>query len=97
MCSDGFMVTLALPCEGGSYDYVDSHKNVVWQEYTAATTAGLTKELLSIVKPAEGARPAPHIDARHLPQPGGGALYVDQGKLDAAEMMYSRALGPDTP
>lgn len=37
----------------GICDYADSHKNDVWQEYAAVTAAGLTKELLSIIKPAE--------------------------------------------
>jgi nucleoside phosphorylase len=37
----------------GICDYADSNKNDVWQEYAAVTAAGFTKELLSIVKPAE--------------------------------------------
>ena len=37
----------------GICDYTDSHKNGVWQEYAAATAAGLTKELLSIITPVE--------------------------------------------
>jgi nucleoside phosphorylase len=33
----------------GIYDYADSHKNKMWQEYAASTAAAYTKELLGII------------------------------------------------
>lgn len=40
-----------LPClvVRGICDYADTHKNKQWQDYTAATAAAYTKELLSVV------------------------------------------------
>ncbi|KAF6815038.1 g-protein beta wd-40 repeats containing [Colletotrichum musicola] len=35
----------------GIYDYSDSHKNKMWQEYAAATAAAFAKELLSVIRP----------------------------------------------
>jgi nucleoside phosphorylase len=37
----------------GICDYADSHKNKRWQAYAAGTAAAYTKELLSVIPPAE--------------------------------------------
>ena len=41
----------------GIYDYSDSHKSKLWQEYAAATAAAYAKELLSVISPGEVQRP----------------------------------------
>ncbi|EUC39412.1 hypothetical protein COCCADRAFT_152 [Bipolaris zeicola 26-R-13] len=37
----------------GICDYADSHKNKQWQAYAAGTAAAYTKEILSVISPAE--------------------------------------------
>lgn len=37
----------------GICDYADSHKNKDWQGYAAATAAGYTKDLLSVISVAQ--------------------------------------------
>jgi len=40
----------------GICDYADSHKNKMWQSYTAATAAACAKEVLLAIPPAEVAK-----------------------------------------
>ncbi|KAJ3301338.1 hypothetical protein HDU93_006890, partial [Gonapodya sp. JEL0774] len=35
----------------GICDYADSHKNIKWQRYAAATAAACAKEMLSVIQP----------------------------------------------
>jgi nucleoside phosphorylase len=51
----------------GICDYADSHKNKLWQPYAAATAAGYTKELLSVITPQEVAKEAHAADVVLMP------------------------------
>jgi nucleoside phosphorylase len=44
----------------GICDYADSHKNKRWQAFAAGTAAAYTKEVLSVIPPADVAKTRPH-------------------------------------